>query len=408
MTRELSLMFAGDICPTRGLDEKLMAAGGEKYLAAVRPLFQRADLVIGNLETPLGTKKEPKIKTGPTFMSPPELATWFKEFGFDGFVMANNHLLDQGVQGLEQTLQALDNAGIPYCGAGMSHEEACQPMVFELEGKSFAIFNFAEGEFAQAEGDAPGAARIDPGWNEDRVRHAKGLYDYVIPVMHIGNEHQPIPSAVTVNMCRRMVEAGADVVIAHHAHIPQGIEVYKGVEIVYSIGNLIFGYEHAGQDEEMESMFERWPGWFLSVIAEVVVGSDSKLSIKLHPFKQLEDLTLAPLSLAGQEAFYTYIRDTSEIMADEAERDRIWEQEARGLFKNFKRMLPEWIGNLDGEDATLAHRAAMILLNLFRCEAHHETMRRGFQLLYEKRFDDDTEAQAEIDRLLNLLRSCHE
>ena len=403
MKNEIRILVTGDICPNLGLDQKLLGPDGGRYLAAVKPLFDRADLVIGNLETPLCSREAPKPKTGPNFMADPALAAWLKRAGFDGFALANNHILDQDVQGLEQTLRELDAAGLPHCGAGLTHEAACRPAVFTVGGRSIGIFNFAEGEFAQAQGDGPGTARLDAFWSEERIRQARQQFDLILVVLHVGNEYQPIPSGVTVDFCRRMVAAGADAVIAHHAHIPQGTERYLGKPIAFSLGNFLFGYPHIRADK---NFFKAQPCWFLSTVAELTFGRGGEVALEMHPFKQEVDLSLAPLSASGRQAFADYIKVCNTILADPVQHARFWEQEARVLFKSHRDSLPAWLADLNGEDEARAHRAATVLFNLFRCEAHHETLRRGFQLAYEHRLADDSATQLEIDQLIERLRAC--
>jgi len=145
----------------------------------VRPLFEAADLVIGNLETPLCTGETPIQKTGANFRVDPRVAGALKELGGNAFTLCNNHIMDQGVQGLGETLAALDREDISRCGAAMTHEEACQPALFSVRGRSIGVLAFGEGEFAQAQENGPGAARLDPFWAEHHVQKLRGEVDIV-------------------------------------------------------------------------------------------------------------------------------------------------------------------------------------------------------------------------------------
>ncbi len=89
------MVVAGDLCPNHGLDRELLGPDGARYLAAVTPLLESADLVIGNLEAPLCDRTAAIPKTGPNFRCDPALASGLKRMGFDGFTLANNHILDQ-------------------------------------------------------------------------------------------------------------------------------------------------------------------------------------------------------------------------------------------------------------------------------------------------------------------------
>lgn len=399
----MRIVVTGDICPNEGLDSELLGPDGARYLEAVAPLLDRADLVIGNLETPLCDQSTAIPKTGPNFMCDPALAAMLKAQGFDGFALANNHILDQGVEGLDQSLRVLDAAGLPYCGAGLTHEAACRPAVFTRGDDTIGVFNFAEGEFAQSQGDGPGTARLDAFWSEERVRRARTQFDIILVVLHIGNEYQPIPSGVSMDFCRRMIAAGADAVVAHHAHIPQGTERFQDKPIAYNVGNFLFGYP---LDADVGSRFDTTPCWFLSTVAELCVNPDGRIDLALHPFKQQADRTLAPLSVPGRKAFDAYIKACNAILLDAARQKKLWEQEARNLFSAHWEPFARSVDAFSDPDPAKSHRAATLLFNFFRCEAHHEMLRRGFQLAYERRQSDDRDAQQAIDSLLLQLRAC--
>lgn len=399
MAREIRIVVTADICPNFGLDERIIAEGGERFIAPVKPLFDRADLVVGNLEAPLCADAAPIPKCGPNFIIRPELAPVLLDMGFDCLTLANNHTNDQDTQGLKQTLTTLDAAGLARCGAGMNHEEACRPATFTVADREVAVFNFAEGEFAQAQENGPGAARLEPFWAERRVQEARDRFDVILVVLHAGNEYQPIPSTVTVDFCRRMAAAGADAVIAHHAHIPQSQEVYEGVPICFSLGNFLFGYARTPE------AWEQRPCWYLATVAELVFGENG-VSLTLHPFVQTEDLSLAELSAAGREAFAEYMRRCAAIIADPVQHQAFWEQEAKDLFRGHRKSLPKYATDLNSDDLAVAHRAATALYNLVRCDAHHEAIKRGFRLMYEGRLADDPEIQRELAELRQLVREC--
>jgi len=400
MDAELRILVLADVCPNSGLDDRLLAGEGPELLGPVRPLMEAADLVIANLETPLCDVSAPIPKCGPSFLCKPALAPVLRQLGFHCFTLANNHINDQGTQGLEQTLRVLKDAGLAYCGAGMTHEDACRPAAFRLRDRTVAVFNFGEGEFAQAQEDGPGAARLDPWWPERSIQNVRTEADIILVVLHVGNEYQPIPSQVTADFCRRLAAAGADAVVAHHAHIPQAIESFDGVPLCFSLGNFLFGYPFT------EERFQAQPCWFLGSAAEIEFPVGDCARMTLHPFKQTSSLRLADLSPAGHEAFAEYLQRCEAILADPAVHQRFWEQEARELFRGHRRALPGYLSDLNGEDPAKAHRAATILYNLVRCDAHHEALKRGLRLLYEGRSEDDPQAQAELGALADLVRRC--
>ncbi|MCK5804989.1 MAG: CapA family protein [Lentisphaeria bacterium] len=399
MGNEIRIAVVADICPTFGLEDRMLEGDASRFIAPVKPLFERADLVVGNLETPLCEAETPIPKCGPNFIIKPALAPVIRDMGFDCLTLANNHTNDQGTPGLERTLETLDAHGIARCGAGMTHEEACTPAEFTVRDQNVAVFNFAEGEFSQAQENGPGAARLEPFWAERCVLQARERFDIILVVLHAGNEYQPIPSGVTVDFCRRMAAAGADAVIAHHAHIPQGTELFEGVPICFSLGNFLFGYEHTPEKWDLR------PCWYLSTVAELVF-TDEGATLELHPYVQTEDLSLAELSPTGRAAFDEYLSRSNAILADPARHQAFWEQEARDLFRGHRKNLPKYAQDLNSEDPAVSHRAATVLYNLVRCDAHHEAIQRGFRLMYEGRLEDDPQVQRELAELLQLVRDC--
>jgi len=397
---DLRILVTADICPNFGLEDEILAGEGTRLLGPVKDLIDSVDLAIANLETPLCDQAAPIPKCGPNFICKPALAKALRDLGFGCLTLCNNHVNDQGTQGLEQTLRVLDEAGMPHCGAGLTHEEACRPVVFRIGNRTLAVFNFGEGEFSQAQEDGPGAARLDAWWPERSVQSLRDQVDIILVVLHIGNEYQPIPSLVTADFCRRLAAAGADAVVAHHAHIPQATELHDGVPICFSLGNFLFGYPLTPE------RFAAQPCWFLGSAAEIVFPVGAPAEMTLHPFRQTASRALAPLSARGQEAFAEYLRRCEAILADPATHQRFWEQEARQLFKGHRKALPQYTADLNSEDPAKAHRAATILYNLVRCDAHHEVLRRGFRLMYERRLADDAATQAEIEALGTLIRDC--
>jgi len=399
MGNEIRIAVTADLCPNFGLEDRMLEGDASRFIMPAKPLFERADLVVGNLEAPLCESETPIPKCGPNFMIKPALAPVLKEMGFDCLTLANNHTNDQGAQGLAKTLETLDAHGVAHCGAGMTHEEACAPAEFTIHDRSVAVFNFAEGEFSQAQEDGPGAARLEPFWAERRVQQARDRFDVILVVLHAGNEYQPIPSEVTADFCRRMAAAGADAVVAHHAHIPQGTEVFEGVPICFSLGNFLFGYAYTAEE------WERRPCWYLATAAELVF-TDEGATLELHPYVQTEDLSLADLSPAGRIAFEDYLARSNAIIADPARHRAFWEQEARDLFRGHRKGLPERTQDINSDDPAVAYKAATALYNLMRCDAHHEAIKRGFRLMYEGRLEDDPQVQGELAELRQLVRDC--
>jgi len=401
-SRELRVVVTGDVCPYGALEEAFIDTSALGFVTPVLPLFSRADLVIGNLEIPLSDCSSPieKYGTGPNFMASTDVAVTLKNMGFDILTLANNHIMDQGLQGLESTLQALASHEISTCGAGMSHSDACRPAIAAIGDYTVAVLNFAEGEFAQAKEDGPGAARLEPYWSASRVAGARREFDFVIVILHLGNEALPIPSDVTVSACRAMAHAGAHAVLAHHPHFPQCCEIYEGVPICYSLGNFLFGPRR-----DPERVLRYSPGWYLSLVAELAFSLD-ECTLLLHPFKQHRDLSLGLLSKEGRTAFDEYMALNRAIVSSPRRHKQLWDQEARNLFRGFPQRLEKYADDLNSSDPWGRRRSAAILHELFRTDAHHARVERGLRLICDGQEQDDPAAQGDLRRLYRLMRTC--
>jgi poly-gamma-glutamate synthesis protein (capsule biosynthesis protein) len=154
--------------------------------------------------------------------------------------MANNHVMDYGVPGLEDTFRELRRAGIPWFGAGTFDESAGNPLL--LQGAEIALLGYACPTTAAvfAEADRPGAARLEfSRVVADMEAARRSGATRVIVSLHWGEEHVFLPKPTDVRLARQIIDAGADLVIGHHAHCFQPFERYRGKYIFYGLGNTI-------------------------------------------------------------------------------------------------------------------------------------------------------------------------
>ena len=206
----------------------------------LKAVLDNADYRIFNLEVPLTDVAKPITKQGPNLIAPTNTVAGYEALGVDILTLANNHILDQDVSGLECTIKTLDNSGINHVGAGENLTAASKPFSFSFAGKRIAVYACAEHEFSLAEEDKPGANPYDPLWSFDHVEETKKDSDFVIVLYHGGKEHYRYPSPLLQKTCRRFVDKGADLVICQHSHCVGCEEKYRGGTIVYGQGNFIF------------------------------------------------------------------------------------------------------------------------------------------------------------------------
>lgn len=235
------IIIGGDLVPTES-NYKLFEEGDVKNLIGEELLekLNNAEFTIFNLEVPLTDARHPITKCGPNLIAPAATITGLKAINPHFFGLANNHILDQGIEGLMSTVKALENAGIKYSGVGKNLDEAKKPFIKEIGGRRIGIYCCAEHEFSIATETEPGANPFDPLESLDHVEALKREADYVIVLYHGGKEHYRYPSPYLQKVCRRVVDKGADLVVCQHSHCIGCEEQYGGGTIVYGQGNFLF------------------------------------------------------------------------------------------------------------------------------------------------------------------------
>ncbi|OGD14034.1 MAG: hypothetical protein A2V76_00195 [Candidatus Aminicenantes bacterium RBG_16_63_14] len=239
MTDSISIAIAGDWAPIRAL-EPVVRSSPDSVYGDMLPALRSADLRIVNCECALTAARRPVWKSGAVFKGLPAHIEGLTRVPFEVACLANNHVFDYGIRGFRDTLDILRRNGIRTVGAGLSFKEALSPLTVLVKRTRVTILNFSEGEDLTASRGGPGVV----GWEIDRllalVRTSKKRGDFVIAVGHAGLEYVPFPPPYVVQAFRALAEAGADCVIGHHPHVPQGLEVRGGRLVAYSLGNFVF------------------------------------------------------------------------------------------------------------------------------------------------------------------------
>lgn len=233
----INILFTGDFAPCRNF-ESIVLDKKEQVLGDALPFIEAADCSFTNLECVLTNHKKTINKSGPALKANPNCVEALKHFSVVG--LANNHILDYGKQGLQDTLLACENLGLPTVGSGMDLVQAQKPFIHEVKGIKIAIIAIAEHEFNQSENNGAGSAPIDPIDNYQQIKHAKAQADIVIVTLHGGNEYFPYPRPGLRKLCKHYIDLGVDAVICHHPHVPGAYEYHQGKPIVYSLGNFLF------------------------------------------------------------------------------------------------------------------------------------------------------------------------
>jgi poly-gamma-glutamate capsule biosynthesis protein CapA/YwtB (metallophosphatase superfamily) len=305
MDKSLTVLMVGDIFismpevyPTQSHIVPMLKPRKDLYswLEKIAPILQSGDFTLGNLEGPICELKRALSQTGVSsskllpdhMVMPPEIAPVLKRVGFSALSTAGSVTMIKGADSMLETLAYLDKAGLAHSGSGKNIVEAHKPAVLERAGLKLAMLSYGsifEPESFPARENKPGIAtvgvntayQIPPNISNmpgvlphvmtipnakdvdlmlDDVRRAKDIADIVVVSWHWGVTRYANSCATGIpledspsfvlnyqeEMGRAAIDAGADIIMGHHPHRLQGIEIYKGKLICYSLGNLIMSF----------------------------------------------------------------------------------------------------------------------------------------------------------------------
>lgn len=260
---EVSLLAVGDIMLSRYVARKIDAKDDIHYpFINVRNYLKQADIVFGNLESPITAGR--KIGSGEMiFRANPGMEQALKEVGFNVLSLANNHVPNFGDRGIRETLAYLDTAGIKHTGAGWDDADAYAPVFLEIKGFTFAFLAYNDTDVVPPVYEATpvhgGTAFMNIARMVTAIREAKRHADFVVVSMHSGHEYTAKANHSQSFFAHTAIDNGADLVIGHHPHVVQPIETYQGKFICYSLGNFIFDQSRSGTREGLmaEFIFDR-------------------------------------------------------------------------------------------------------------------------------------------------------
>lgn len=240
---EIIILAGGDVNMGRQTGQKILAGDIDYPFINIAETLKSADITFVNLESQLaelgGETQSPTNEY--RFAGPPAGAQSLANAGVDIVSLANNHMWDYGKARLEETLSNLSKAGVVYVGANMDPSQVWAPRVLEIRGKKIAFLamtNVLNGY------ENAGASQYVAFQNGPRlvaeIQKIRDEVDWVLVSIHSGAEYVAQPSSALVQMCRDLIDAGADVILGHHPHVPQRIEIYNDKPIFYSLGNFAF------------------------------------------------------------------------------------------------------------------------------------------------------------------------
>ncbi len=242
----VTIAFAGD-ASFEGLTDRLLT-NPTGLLSAVSPLLSAADVTMVNLEAALGIAGSPEAKAF-NFRVPAEALVALDSAGVDVVTMANNHGMDYGPEGLQESLRIRVDTGFPILGIGQDDDEAYEPWIIEVKGQRIGfiaandIFDAHLVTRWSAAPGHPGVASTEEPFQEqfaERVRATRPDVDTLVVYLHFGTETQTCPNARQTELVDLLTDAGADIVVGSHTHRLQGMG-YRGDRFVaYGLSNFVF------------------------------------------------------------------------------------------------------------------------------------------------------------------------
>lgn len=278
----VSFCTTGDLIFWREVAEYIDMNGGASAMANIADMLSTADVTISNVESPLSDNdSEPVYDKDVYIIGKPAAIDSIKNSGIDIASLANNHIMDYTGPALQDTLNALDGAGVLHAGAGMTEAAASEPVETTVNGVSIAFFSWTDivPDNFLAYGNEPGVVSARMNMNDalKRVREAKETHDIVIVAMHWGVEYQDyIDEGQQQEPAHQLVDAGADVILGNHPHVLQGIEFYNGSLIAYAHGNCVFrqAFEFGNTHESYVLNFDITEDGIKNVVATPLYLSD--------------------------------------------------------------------------------------------------------------------------------------
>ncbi len=220
--------------------------GNDYPFSQVTEVLRSADIAFLNLETPLSENG----RLSGSFRTPPSFAKALARAGVDIVSTANNHAFDAEGEGIADTIDVLADAGIKKVGTGLNLAKATQPEIIVVDGVRVAFLAYTYGvnptitSLGFATHERSGAAPLDPFLIRKNIESVRDNADIVVLSLHWGLENKSEVHPAAREFAHNLIDAGADVILGHHPHVPRGVEVYGDGLIIYSMGNFIFSHNH--------------------------------------------------------------------------------------------------------------------------------------------------------------------
>lgn len=367
----IKILITGDLCPINRIEELTVKKDFKSVLNDFINVFQGNDLNITDLECPLTTSKSARPKTGPHQKAHPDCIKILDYAGINLAVMANNHIMDYDAAGVKDTMELCSENGIGTVGIGKTPEDAAKPYSVKIKNKRIAVLNFADNEFLSTPDGSFNCNPLSSVHCFYEILSARQNHQYLIAIVHAGNEFYELPSPRTKKLYRYIIDAGADVVISHHTHAFSGYEIYKSKPIFYGLGNFIYD----------------WPGkinssWNKGYVVRLQISG--KTDFEIIPLKQCNEKPgVFHLNAEETDAFTKEIDRLNLIIADDKKLEAEFQKYCNSVFPMYDAFIEPYFGRYITAlrkrglfPKLMSERKRLLLLNITRCESHRDVLLR--------------------------------
>ena len=367
----VKVLITGDFCPVNRVEDLALKGDYKSIFNDFIDVFKDNDLNIIDLECPLTESESARPKTGPHQKAHPECIKILTQANIHLAAMANNHIMDYDVKGALDTLELCNANDINAVGIGLTKEHARKPFSVFIKNKRIAILNFADNEFLSTPDSTFNCNPLNPVQCFYDIENARQNHDYLIVILHAGNEFYELPSPRTKELYRYIIDIGADVIISHHTHAFSGYEIYRTKPIFYGLGNFI--YDWPGK------INERWNKGYV-----VRLQISGKTDFEIIPLKQSNEKPgIFHLDAKEAEAFHKEIMRLNGIIEDDRQLKAEFKKYCDSVFPMYDAFIEPYFGKRIASlrkrgffPKLLSRRKRLLLLNLTRCDSHRDVLLR--------------------------------
>lgn len=287
-----NLLFCGDLMLDWGIMESCDTHGYDYPLGKMSSFISGFDFRFCNLECVISENARPRPGKKYIFRASPRYLEVLRSAGISGVSLANNHVMDYGKRGLVDTVTSLNTSGILLTGAGTGVRSAYRPLVTSIRGIQVAVLGLCDlpYEDTYVKSNTPGIARGSDPRVHSIIRKYRKWNDIIVVSIHWGDEYSDFPGRKQVALAHDLIDAGVDIIVGHHPHVYQGVEIYKNRPIVYSLGNFLFG----SMNEDVRN----------NLVAGFVVNKNGLKKITIYPIHGTNhhDSPFRPERVGGKKA----------------------------------------------------------------------------------------------------------